>query len=165
MGPVEAGLDDERHAAGAVYLAALRTLGLEPDGLFWAWDRLDERWVLMLVSRYFDIVGPSALSTLLFKAYNAAATPAEIDPFIIRIHSPDHHMIRSMIKGMDDFKSQVIDRGRITKGDSMENALFGNNSILVPLPKAYVWKDVRRPTIDLLRKWGFITKKVDALAA
>ena len=51
--------------------------------------------MLVLVTSLFDFVGPLALTELLFEAYNAAATPKEIDPFIIRLHSPKHALYRA----------------------------------------------------------------------
>lgn len=156
MGPVE--VDIARLEAGAAYLKALRLLGLEPDGLFWARDEIERSLVLVLVTRYFDIVGPAALSSLLFKAYNAAATPREIDPFVVRIHSPDHRMIKGFISAMDDFVKRKI--AKITP-----DATISTGTLTVPLGEAYIWKDVRRPKIDLMRKWGFISRKVDNLAA
>lgn len=161
MDPVE--IDVDRMEAGRSYLAALRRLGLEPDGLFWAVDRLDDdKPILMLVTRYFDIVGPTALSSLLFKAYNASATPREIDPFVVRLHSPDHHMLRTIITAMDKFDEQVVKKGR-TK--ITPDSYIDTGTVAIPLGQVYVWNDVRRPKIDMMRRWGFITKKVDAVAA
>ena len=162
MGPVA--IDVDRLKAGEDYLKALRLLGLEPEALFWMQDLVEDRLVLGLVSRFVDIVGPTALSRLLFKAYNAAATPREIDPFIVRLHSPDHNMIRTMIDALDSFKTQMVDTG-ITKPGEMETAVFGNASVAIPLGHVYVWKDIRRPREDLLRKWGVISQRVDDLAA
>lgn len=163
--PLDVVIDDERMEAGKAYLDALRKLGLDPEGLVWAWDRVDENLVLMLVTRYFDIVGPSALSTLLFRAYNLAITPTEIDPFIVRIFSPDHMLIRNVTTAMDDFKTQVVDRGGLGHEEEMESAHLGAGSFVIPIGRAYVWKDVRRPKDDLLRRWGIIKKRVDAIAA
>ncbi len=162
MDPVR--IDVERKEAGRAYLAALQKLGLDPEGLFWARDNFDNRLILILVTRYFDIVGPTALSNLLFKAYNAAATPKEIDPFIVDLHSPDHHMIRTMIEALDKFKEQVIDTHKMKKSE-LADAFLSTETISIPLAEVYVWKDIRRPTVDLLRKWGFIERKVDELAA
>jgi hypothetical protein len=155
-------IEVERLKAGEAYLAALRRLGLEPEGLFWAWDLLDNELILILVSRYFDAVGPLALSELLFKAHRADAMPAEIDPFSVRLHSPDHHMIRTIIDVLDKFKEQVVDTGREA---SMKDGVLENGSIAIPLSNIYRLRDVRRPSIDLLRKWNVIERKVDALAA
>ena len=39
-----------------------------------------------------------AVSRTLFEAYEQAATPKEIEPFIIRLHRPDHTVIRSLMR-------------------------------------------------------------------
>lgn len=149
--------------AGKRYLQALRAFGLEPEGLFWVWDKADETFVLWLVSRYFDIVGPARLSSLLFRAYNASATPAEIDPFIVHLHSPDHHVIRTVIEAMDDFKKQVVDKRRAHL--QHEKVTLESQTWQLPFRQIYLLRDVRQPKVDLLRKWGFIERKVEALAA
>ena len=74
--------------AGQEYQDAL-VLCLVPDYLGWAWDFAAEQWQLALVTSIVDAGGPLALNRLLFKAYNAKATPKEISPFIVRIFSPD----------------------------------------------------------------------------
>lgn len=164
MGPIPVELDEERLKAGANYLAALRALGLEPEALFWAWDRVETRFVLMLVTRYFDIVGPAEVSKLLFKAYNKACTPREIDPFILRLHSPDHTMIRTLTDAVSSLQIQLVDTGEIV-GEDVISSVFDTGHIAFPMKDIYVWKDVRRPGVDLLRKWKFISRKVDGLAA
>ena len=85
----------ERYDAGRDFLAALRHLKLEPEALFWAYDKGMGQLVLVLVTALFDFAGPLALTQLLFDAYNAAATPKPIDPFILRLHSPKHALYRA----------------------------------------------------------------------
>ena len=89
-------LDVSRQNAGGHYLDALRKLGLDPVALFWAYDTVVKSFVLVLITEFFDYKGPYEISKLLFKAYNAAATPREIDPFIIRLHSPAQSAIRNL---------------------------------------------------------------------
>ncbi len=43
-----------RYDAGAEYLDALRRLKLEPEALFWAYDRTLEQYVLVVVTSLFD---------------------------------------------------------------------------------------------------------------
>ena len=73
--------------AGAAYLESLRALGLNPNFLGWGWDIAAERWILVLVTSIIDAGGPLALNRLLFRAYNAEATPKDISPFIVRVFS------------------------------------------------------------------------------
>lgn len=87
-------LDLTRRAAGSEYLDAVRSLGLHPDALFWAFDGIEGRFVLVLVTEMLDFKGPLAISELLFQAYNASATPKAVDPFVVRLHSPDQAIIR-----------------------------------------------------------------------
>lgn len=89
-------LDEDHIRAGGEYLRALRTLGLDPAALFWAQDQTVGGHVLVLVTAMFDFAGPLVLSQTLFKAYETSATPREIDPFIIRLHSPRQAIIREL---------------------------------------------------------------------
>jgi hypothetical protein len=75
--------------AGHDYLDALVSLGLIPAFLGWGWDPVEKQWLLVLVTSIVDAGGPLALNRLLFRAYNAKATPQRISPFIVRIFSPE----------------------------------------------------------------------------
>lgn len=75
--------------AGKDYLDALVSLGLNPHFLGWGWEHSTKQWLLVLVTYIVDAGGPLALNRLLFRAYNAKATPQEISPFIVRVFSPD----------------------------------------------------------------------------
>jgi hypothetical protein len=75
--------------AGKDYFDALVALGLIPAFLGWGWDILEQQWLLVLVTSIIDAGGPLALNRLLFRAYNARATPKEISPFIVRVFSPE----------------------------------------------------------------------------
>jgi hypothetical protein len=74
--------------AGQDYLDSLRSLGLIPAYLGWGWDPTEEQWLLVLVTSIIEAGGPLSLNRLLFRAYNAKATPKEISPFIVRVFSP-----------------------------------------------------------------------------
>lgn len=75
--------------AGQEYLDALVNLGLIPAFLGWGWDPAASQWMLVLVTSIVDARGPLALNRLLFRAYNAKATPKDISPFIVQIFSPE----------------------------------------------------------------------------
>ena len=92
MDPLD--LDMMRKRAGGEFLRSLEHLGLKPEALFWAFDRAEDRLVLVLATELFDLKGPLAVFDLLVKAYRASALPKEIDPFVVRLHSPDHRLIR-----------------------------------------------------------------------
>ncbi len=82
-------VSNEYLTAGQEYLDALVSLGLTPAYLGWGWDPVERQWLLALVTSVVDAGGPLALNRLLFRAYNAKATPKQISPFIVRIFSPD----------------------------------------------------------------------------
>jgi hypothetical protein len=75
--------------AGQEYQDALIALGLTPHYLGWVWDIARKQWNLALVTSVIDAGGPLRLNRLLFRAYNAKATPQTISPFIVRVFSPD----------------------------------------------------------------------------
>lgn len=75
--------------AGKDYLDALVSLGLNPHFLGWGWEHSSKQWLLVLVTYIVEAGGPLALNQLLFRAYNAKATPKEISPFIVRVFSPE----------------------------------------------------------------------------
>jgi hypothetical protein len=75
--------------AGQEYLDALVKLGLTPAYLGWGWDLAANEWLLVLVTSILEAGGPLKLNQLLFKAYNAKATPQQISPFIVRVFSPE----------------------------------------------------------------------------
>ena len=90
VGSVEAGEDFDK---------ALVNLGLRAEGLLWAWDKTIEHFVLVMITEHFDHVGPLAIQKTLFAAYDASATPREISPFIVRLHSPKQTIISNMPMG------------------------------------------------------------------
>ena len=73
--------------AGQDYLDALVRLGLDPAFLGWAWDVVGSEWRLVLVTSIVESGGPLAINRLLFRAYNAEATPKTISPFVVRVLS------------------------------------------------------------------------------
>ena len=68
-------LDVTRKRAGEEFLRSLEILGLRPEALFWAFDRAEDRLVLVLATELFDLKGPLAFFELLVKAYRASALP------------------------------------------------------------------------------------------
>jgi len=81
---------------GRAYLKSMQKLGLRPNAFFWAYDHVAGEFVLVLITEAFDAVGPLELSRLLFKAHNAHATPQAINPFIVRLHSINHQIVREL---------------------------------------------------------------------
>jgi len=81
-------LSAEAVAAGREYYEALRTLGMHPEGVFWAYDEAADEQALILLTSLYDMVGPYEVSKLLIKAYNLSATPQDVSPFIVQVHGP-----------------------------------------------------------------------------
>lgn len=121
-------------AAGQEYLASLRRLRLNPEWLFWA--RVNEvgeiadaltgekreedfpsgDWHLVLVTSAIDEGGPSAINQLLFKAWDAAATPKEISPFIVEVVSAKSPFVVAMVNLLNNDPSpQSLTRKELNK--------------------------------------------------
>jgi len=162
----------ERYDAGGRYLAALRDLKLEPEALFWAYDKGVEQFVLVLVTSLFDFVGPLALTELLFEAYNAAATPKEIDPFIIRLHSPKHalyraarHLIGNRVD-QAELKGAALDRATIA-GEVTPFAIASFQAGDLHSFGTWVYKSTpaKPKVLDSERRWTRFKDAVHAIAA
>lgn len=82
---------ERRLKAGREYLTALRKLGFNPDALLWAGVggvAAEGAMELLIVTTWADNIGPKAIYDLLFEAYDASATPKEVDPFVVSLFSP-----------------------------------------------------------------------------
>ena len=148
--------------AGRSYLESLRALGLEPDCLFWAQDELVGENVLVLVTTQYDRVGPLALSETLFKAHNLAGTPAEIDPFIVRMHSPEQSVIKELAK----IVALNVKVDPLTP-DPVPMTFHINGGGLQFEP-AWIYRfrlPAKKPPAELARQWRRFNRNVDKLAA
>lgn len=163
----------ERHDAGQDYLAALRSLKLEPEALFWAHDKGLDQFVLVLVTSLFDFAGPLALTQLLFDAYNAAATPKEIDPFIIRLHSPKHTLYRAVQPHLGtrfdqaDLKGSALDRATIA-GDVTPSIIAAFQVGDLEGFGPWVYKSTpgsKARALDPGRRWARFERAIHAVAA
>jgi hypothetical protein len=158
-------LEERSLKAGSDYLAALQKLGLDPEGLFWAYDEAVKHHVLVLVTSLYDFAGPLELSKTLFKAYAASVTPQEIDPFVVRLHSPEHAIIRQFAEiGVLD--EEVVDpEGRRSTGRA-PTIPYRGGGMTVARPLVYKWMRKRRnPVADLSRRWTRFARSVDRVAA
>lgn len=112
---------ERRLKAGREYLAALQKLGFHPDALLWATGvggvAGSDKMELLIVSTWIDNIGPKAVYDVLFEAYDASATPKEIDPFIVSLFSP-HTQVAKDLEGavetvrrnrsLDDFRPMFV---------------------------------------------------------
>lgn len=165
-------IDEARLNAGAEYLDALRKLGLNPDGLLWGFDVRHQSWVLVLITSFFDYAGPLELSKLLFRAYELAGTPKDIDPFIVRLHSPKQRIIRDldhMLQTRIKVRDIDVEAGRwgevYEAGEKAKITWVAEGDISVPLHAIYRFSTKGKGSVDVSRRWKFFTKQVDALAA
>ena len=163
-----------RYDAGADYLDALRRLTLQPEALFWAYDRTLEQLVLVIVTSLFDFVAPLPLMRLLFDAYNAAAAPKEIDPFILRLHSPKHALYRAAQPpignrfDMAEIKGRGLDRATIA-GEVTPPVIAAFRAGDLESFGTWVYKSApiaaKAKSVDPERRWRRFEDAVHALAA
>ncbi len=100
---------DHRLKAGREYLIALRKLGFEPNALLWAGvgdSREHGRMELLIVTSWADHIGPKAIYDLLFEAYDASATPKEIDPFSVTLFSPHTTVATDLYNAIGTLKAE-----------------------------------------------------------
>ena len=156
----------KRHVSvGGDYLRALRKLGLEPDVLAWAREQDTGRVILVLVTAFFDHGGPLEVSQALFRAYNIAATPQDIDPFIVRLHSPRQSFGRELIKGLRARIEVVTNMRPLTDIRDMPGTAFLLGDLEVPLVAVLKWPQQVSTTTEVGRKWERFLRNVDRLAA
>ena len=173
MDPKDLGI--ARYDAGRDFQDALAKLGLDPEALFWAYDHVINQFVLVIVTAFFDYAGPLALSERLFEAYRAAATPASIDPFILRLHSPAQRIFRELgvylgtYMGHDPLTKGQYDREVLTgRREEIADARFeyggleGHGLWILKPPKPN--KRVAK-IVETARPWERFDRKVKALAA
>ena len=48
------------------FTKSLSTIGFDMDGVFWAYDKEDERQVLLVVTDFFDVKGPLEIYRQIF---------------------------------------------------------------------------------------------------
>jgi hypothetical protein len=154
--------------AGREYLDALGRLGLVPDGLCWAYDRTIEQFALVLVTTHFDYVGPHEIYRLLTKAYNVSATPQEISPFLVRLHSPKQRLAKTLLRAFaTKVRLNAVPKGEPTsERDITDEAVHVEVGDLI-FRQAWVY-GASRPKSDSVersRQWRRFAETVEKLAA
>jgi hypothetical protein len=149
--------------AGQEYLSALRKLGLDPDGLFWARDATMGEFVLVLITSQVDFVGPLEIYRLLTRAYNLAATPAAISPFIVRIHSPAQHIVERISNVWGARLKFHGSEGWFEAERSLVHV--GIEDLQFHFAWVYAFNPKKLKTGDRVRKWARFKRNVEALAA
>lgn len=181
--PVKASLSDAELRAGAEYLSALRHLGFFPEAMCWVlrnvYDEdgyltdVDAGHSLAIVSGFADYAGHKTIYDLLFKAYDAAITPKELDPFQVTLYGPASSGGKTLLAYLVD---RIIDKAKSDLADSEAHRdkpavmMVTNNDIdgtvlAVPLEGIYVARTfTKRPEI-VVRNFARFKAKVEKLAA
>ena len=156
--------------AGRAYLDAVERLGLRPLGLLWAFDRVIDHFALVLIAEEYEQAGPLELSRVLFKAYNAEATPRAIDPFIVRLHSPHQPIVIELGK----FLPMKLELKPMTPLPAGQPEPFSDKAAMVnagglEIDSRWVYRfntsTRRTDTVEALRRWRCFSANVDKLAA
>ncbi len=161
----ERALDETRVVAGREYLAALSRLGLDPDVLCWVFDADHDEMQLAIVTTMAERVDSLSIYKLLFRAYDAAATPREIDPFIVSVYAPGSNFgvtLRRHLGGM-------AKRGTFTTQDLAARFAMtktgASGRLVVPGKGVYVASDGHRSAVEDLKRFQHFQHRVRALAA
>lgn len=157
--------------AGHEYGEALASLGLDPEALFWAFDQNEDRHVLVLVTDFFDLKGPLEISKQLFKAYNASATPREIDPFVVRLHSinqPIGRQFADQAKIGPVWKFKLYDSKMRQKELPVEARATAMTIAGLEMRPDWIIRartPQHRKTVELNRRWNRFTRNLEKAAA
>jgi hypothetical protein len=153
--------------AGEDYLAALRRLGLRPMFLGWGREISSKQWLLVMVTSIIDAGGPLALNQLLFKAYNAEATPKEISPFIVRVYSPE--VAPDTLYALGGKSMKIVNNPELAEKISVSNMMFTFHDVDYEMINAYAIPHHAKATKPkyhaALAEWQRFKRNVDKLAA
>jgi len=158
--------------AGEDYLDALNSLGLYPEFLGWAIDRITEDWLLVMVTSVIEIGGPLELNRLLFRAYNLKATPQEISPFIVRVYGPKT-AVAPILKTFDPSRigqakiHKVDPLTKLQVGDPVDIKSIGQDITDLHIESEYNYpiRDRKRSYEARSREWKKFRQNVARLAA
>ncbi|NRF12177.1 hypothetical protein [Agrobacterium pusense] len=145
---------------------SLLSLGLAANLVTWAVEEGVKDPVLVLVTDFFDLRGPLDVARKIFDAYNASALPAEIDPFIIRLHSIQQPVAQMLMGLTDDNHASRKDAAKIS-AETKREPLFviGADNLVFTMDMFISRRPSRRDHADTIRRWKSFSKAVDALAA
>ncbi len=161
-------LEERYLKAGHEFADALKKLGLDPLALLWIYDFDIRRHVLVLVTDFFDLKGPLEISRYLFRAYNASATPKEIDPFLVRLHSPDQAVSKTLLGIAMENADLYAEFGVVGQSKDLIAKIDGFSAEGAAMKQSWVvkpYKHRKRNSVELGRHWARFTQNVDKLAA
>lgn len=156
---------ERRLKGGREYLTALKKLGFIPDALLWAGvgdQAADGAMELLIVTSWVDEIGPKAIYDLLFEAYDASATPKDIDPFIVTLFSPETQIAIDLKNAIYTLRSDA----RAKPSKEVRPVLFLGMMDYYTIPS---WIIFSRPSksdhFDILRRFHAFQNNVAKLAA
>jgi hypothetical protein len=153
---------DRRMKAGREYVSSLRKLGFDPEIAVWVIPNQRPEgsdMELILVTSWADNIGPKAIYDLLFEAYDASATPREIDPFVVTLMSPQTQVAQDLRGGLLTMRHENFgpeDRPMFILG------MFDYTTV----PQWIVaHRDVKPARFEDLRRFAAFQRNVTSLAA
>jgi len=120
-----------------------------------------------MITSIIDAGGPLALNQLLFKAYNAEATPKTISPFIVRVYSPE--VAPRNLYGPGGKNWKILNNPELAKKVAISNAIFTFDNIQYEMINAYMLttrEKIEKPKYHAaVAEWQRFKRNVDRLAA
>lgn len=158
-------LSPEALEYGRQYDAALSDLGFNAHAVFWAFDKVWDEFVLVLLSDFVELKGPFEVQKLLFRAYNSRALPQEIDPFHVRVHSIDQPLADELARRASATVVRNLDADAL-RGETTEVpiAFMGLHEMVVS-PRwgiRFRKRDYKEPVSN---RWNRFSDRVEHLAA
>lgn len=155
---------DRKLIAGREYVEALNKLGFAPDVACWAirGQEPQQRLELLLVTTWADTVGPKAVYDLLFEAYDASATPKEIDPFIVSMFSPNSLLGAEMV-GM--IGKALRKEGPLAAPDVQPMLIMGMMDYVTIPDWVFTYRKPQSTRFDDQRRFAAFQRNVHQLAA
>lgn len=153
--------------AGREYVDTLLRLGMDIEIACWAYDKALNRFVLIMLTDFFDVKGPLEISKVLFRAYNSSVTPKEIDPFSVRLHSTGHPFAKEIrlwgpgtyVQKVDEVTRKPYGPKTDVRGGTSQGIQFDIDWLIRSS------KPVRRKNVEVSRRWSRFVRNVDKEAA
>ena len=159
-------LSAERREAGGDYLAALKRLGLEPEGLLWAFHQERRELQLAMVTSLVDRIGSLDIYRVLAQAYDAAGTPKSVDPFVVSLYSPNS-VFANDFKRSYDIEFSGNPQGTFDTGETVDLGEIWFAAGNFTFRKSWVYVALWRApeSRHQLREWDRFRQNVERLAA
>lgn len=169
-------LKEHYMSAAREFSKALGDCGFDMAGVLWAYDKEDERFVLVVITDLFDAKGPLELSKQLFKFYNVFLAPEGIDPFCVRLLSTNHTAAKYYLNVVyNEWKltrytkgrSKFFERNNTTIGTKMSREDFSFADVIIRPEWVVMMKPVHNPRKrrEINKKWNSIKRNLDKFAA